>query len=335
MKKSGGMCSRLYIVEDISSNNNDSDNCDNDDELVKKFLIRLYGGKVIGGDESKYLTLDRSTQILIYYLCGEIGCGPKIYGSFNGGRLEEFIPCRLMVTDDLNNSTLRQNFASKLARIHNLKLPITSKILDTLEMAKESLKLFDTADGHEYHQKLAAQMGPLDISYIFEFDWRSAIEWMIDVGKKFETRHVLCTNDMNIANALIRDKPDKFGEYVTLVDYELASMNPRGIDLGNHFLFHTIDVNSPTFLSGIDYPSEDLRQKIIGEYLEQSKIFHNGSDWDENGIDSIEHVLLEAEHGCLQKTLFFLGFMLEPKDETNPMSTDVEMMYKFYVSILK
>ena len=271
---------------------------------------------------------------MIYYVCGQLGCGPKVYGSFNGGRLEEFIPSRRMVVNDLHNPELRKHFTSKLARFHNLKFPITSKGMDPLQIAKDCLILFDNSVGHEYHRKFAAKMGNRDISWLFEFDWRAAYEWMIKVGQKVKTRQVLCTNDMNTANALIREEVDTFGELVTLVDYEFASMNPRGKDLGNHFLFHTLDVDSPTFLSDHDHPSEDFRRQIISDYLEAAKKFNTDGNWDEDGLDSVEHVLLEAEYGLMQKSLYFIGFVLEPKLPPNPMATDADLMFKFYVSYL-
>ena len=276
------------------------------------------------------MVLDRPSQVLIYHTCGLLDYGPKIYGSFNGGRLEEFIPCHTLKFSDLEDVEIRKQYARKVAHFHHLKLPLTSNRLDQLIGMKKLFEKFDTPEQRQKVRQNSDKVG-LDTEWAFVIDWRVEHEWLSHKRSKIYSPDVLSTNDMNRANALIRDNPDRYGERVTLVDYELASMNPRGKDLGNHFLMWTIEVNSPDFLSNVDYPSEDYRREIIEYYLEESKKVNKDYKWDDNGRDSIEHLLLESEYFALQAMMFWLSFTLEPKNESNPMNGD-DITRQFYVS---
>ena len=75
---SGGLCNRIYVCENLS------------DDHPSKVLIKLYGGKLIGPDVP-YRTLTEAGEVLVCYTMGELGLGPKLFGVFKGGRIEEYI----------------------------------------------------------------------------------------------------------------------------------------------------------------------------------------------------------------------------------------------------
>ena len=280
--------------------------------------------------DSEYIILDRPTQLLLYYKCGQLGYGPKIYGSFNGGRLEEFIPCHTLTINDLEDVNIRKQYAQKVARFHQLKLPLTSNRIYPLVHMKALFEKFDTSEGHAAVRHNSAKFG-YDTEWAFAIDWRNEHEWLCQTRSKIYSPDVLSTNDMNRANTLIRDTPDIYGERVTLVDYELASMNPRGKDLGNHFVMIVLDVFAPDFLSHANYPSEDYRREIIINYLDESKKINKDYKWDDEGRDSVEHLLLEAEYFALEKMLYFIAFITEPKEESDPICAEGTFA-NFYVS---
>lgn len=57
----------------------------------KKVLVRYYGGNFLPPD-APMRTLTETGEVLVFYALGEKGIGPKLWGSFAGGRVEEYIP---------------------------------------------------------------------------------------------------------------------------------------------------------------------------------------------------------------------------------------------------
>lgn len=84
MSASGGFSGRLYIVEHISKASNDNPN--------KKFLIRYYGGKLVEKDDICKAGKCEASEGIVFFANGIKGLGPKLFGVFDGGRVEEFVP---------------------------------------------------------------------------------------------------------------------------------------------------------------------------------------------------------------------------------------------------
>lgn len=302
---SGGYCSRLYTCQDIS-----------DGQLAarskgsKIFLIRLLGGKLIEANES-FVTLTTAGQAVLLYQLGELGIGPKLYGAIEGGRLEEFIPSHTLTTEDLSNVTVRDNIARKLARYHGMDkvLPVIRRPMDWIEQIEIKLKLLDK-DWIVSHPLL--KNSRVDLKFLVNFDFNSEIEWFRQTAPQIGGRHVFCSSDMNRLNCLIRDEPDKFGEIVTLIDYELSSFSNRGLDIGNHFNWYIIDITAKTRLSGMEYPDEQRRHEFVTTYLEEAKKENYYDKFDEYGLDSVDQVLKEAEFYGMIYAYFFVAFMLKP-----------------------
>lgn len=53
--------------------------------------------------------------------------GPKLHGIFPEGRIEEFVESRPLATHELSNPKISTEIARKLARIHQLHIPILKK----------------------------------------------------------------------------------------------------------------------------------------------------------------------------------------------------------------
>jgi len=116
--------------------------------------------------------------------------------------------------------------------------------------------------------------------------------------------------DINTGNTLIRDKPDKHGHYVMLVDYEGACMEQRGFDLATHFNFCLSDASKPGYLSGKGYPSLDYRHNFIEKYLNEWQKQHKLDP----ELDTVDHILLETAINAPLHALFLLSWWLVPGD---------------------
>ena len=97
----------------------------------RQVLLRLYG-QVHGERALEGLI----TESVIFTLLSERRLGPKLHGIFPGGRIEEYIPARPLLTKELADPHLSSLIAEKMAQIHTMQVPIS----------KEPTWLWDTMD---------------------------------------------------------------------------------------------------------------------------------------------------------------------------------------------
>ncbi|KAJ6648017.1 Choline/ethanolamine kinase [Pseudolycoriella hygida] len=299
---SGGYSSRLYLIEDKSKSSSNP---------TKKFLVRLYGGKLV--DVSDPIRPDRSEikETLVFYAVGLAGLGPRLYGSFDGGRVEEFVYSHMLTQADYDQrpETMLE-LARKLARFHALDLPIS----------KERHQILDACEGYyqqrdlEQFRELAKHLGMKDMSKIEDFDVMAEIEWLKKNENVISGRIVTISGDTNKNNVLVRDELDKFGERVMIIDYELCARDFRGRDIGAVFAMKIIEHKDGYFSICCDYPDETWRRKFITEYLKQTKEL-NYFEWDEK-LDSADHVLMEAEFFMFYIVQMIIGFFMNQKADS-------------------
>lgn len=296
------MANNLTLVKNVSKLNQ-SESCDVPDEV----LIRQCGGKVSGFP----FHLSEIETSLVYLELGQLGIGPIVYGIFEGGRLEEFIPSHTLTAEELKNPELRSQVAKKLARIHSLAIediPISKQKFDLLQYVQSNLALAKTAF---LIGNAELQEAGVDGEYIANYDYKGFMEWYKEIEPKISARYVFGIGDMNRLNTLVRDKPDTFGEVVTLIDYEAGGLMPRGLDLGQIFVFWVVEITSGTGLSGLEYPSEDIRREYVQSYIDEvAKL--NCVELDKDGLDSVDHILMEADLYSMLFSMFVVTFLLQP-----------------------
>lgn len=83
----------------------------------KQVLFRIYG---YNHGERGVETL--ITDSVIFTLLSERGLGPKLYGLFPGGRIEEYINARPLLTNELADEKLTILIAQKMAAIHQMEV---------------------------------------------------------------------------------------------------------------------------------------------------------------------------------------------------------------------
>ena len=322
----GGYCSRLYLCQNVSSNNNSNTDVATNSGVkaakeYSKFLIRLYGGKVLDED-SPMIVLSRESQALFYYEMGVNSQGPKLLGAFKDGRLEEFIESHTLTPEDMltgidGGREIRAQVARRLARYHHIRqsIPLSTRRLAHYEGFEAFYQMYDTEDGRATFKRGCENAG-FDTEWISRYDWQKEIAWLKETEPKIATRDVMCNNDMKMDNCLVRNTPDKLGERIVLIDYEISSMNPRGSDIGHHFAMWTIDFTNKggSFMSKYDYPSEDMRREFVIEYLKETKKVAD-YELEENGLDSVDHVMMEADFFGLKIIHFWISMGMMKKPE--------------------
>jgi hypothetical protein len=188
-------------------------------------------------------------------------------------------------------------------------IPVIKEPMNLIDQLDIKIKLVDM-DYLIKHPML--QNEGLDLGFLESFNWLKERDWARQMLPKIGGRVIYSLNDMNRLNCLIRDEPDEVGYVVALIDYETSSMGYRGVDIGNHFNFHLLDLDSPTRLSKLPYASPEYQRKFVESYLDETRTISTYQDFDDKDLDSVDRVLLEAKfHGALY-AMFIACFMVKP-----------------------
>jgi len=287
-------------------------------EAPQKVLVRLFGGNVLPRD-APIRTMNETCETLVFYALGVKGFGPKLYGSFEGGRLEEFIQSTpISVKDWCQDPGVNKSVAKLVAEYHSQDFPLDRnpwnlpKIMDTCyakyltqkDKVKEMVKPEDYEAAKDF----------------FEFDVITERDWMKRVLPLINSRVVFSHTDVNRGNHLIRDSDKK----IVLIDYEFSGYNYRGFEAGNYFCMKMFDFGSDKFKTGYSYPSESYRKEFIQTYIDKIKEIGFFADWDDNARDSFDHIWMETEFGsfacrlvnivwCLRDVISWLEIMEKRK----------------------
>jgi len=300
----GGGSSKIYTLEDKSGKVKD----------YSKLLIRVYaGGKLYDPENDTIGRMSESAQGVLAFKMGELGHGPLQLALFQGGRIEEFVPNRNQNTSDLDNPEIVEQIARKVAIYHGMHklVPTTKKPRDAFVTIRKHIVNWN----QQWLKKILEeklnddQKVGLDFELLAKFDFENELQWIAEKRKLARSPLVHAHYDLNSGNTLIRDKPDKHGHCVMLVDYEGACMEQRGFDLATHFNFQLTD-SKPGYLSGQGYPSLEYRHKFIGKYLDEWQK-HNKLDSE---LDTVDHVLWETVVNAPLHALFLLSWWLVPGD---------------------
>ena len=209
--------------------------------------------------------------------------------------------------------------------MHMLNIPIKKEPVDAIGLALRW--------SYEYRDDVKSCVSVehlMKYRELFEFDFINACEWLVETRRHIPTRKVLVHHDMNAANFMIQHDTRR----IYFLDFEFSAYGSRGHDLGNHFNQRMFDVrNLKTFLSEPyrEYPTEAERRAFISEYLQETKRLTANDvrfGFDENGLDSIDNVLMDADFGSLIFAILFSIWFI--RDYENLVK--LEFVEAFFVS---
>jgi choline/ethanolamine kinase len=297
----GGFVNRIFLCENKVAA----------DGEPKKVILRLYGGKLIDRDHI-FRNGSIMDEVLVFYAMSDAKLGPKLYGVFPEGRVEEFIENHLLNNDDVMNPSMMAAFARKLALFHNLQLPLTRKPKDYFD--KIDILLPKYLEGErDYITSLEAkeEFKKAKEKYL-AFDILKELEWLKELKPLIKCRKVLMHGDMNRANCLVREDQEDDFDKIVLIDYEFACYSYRGADIGMQFFNRMMDVTKmqEKFRSGLPYPTVEEQLHFIRAYKEQIKLSNFYElDEGEDGVDSDHAMLVEAQFYVLAVSIFFFLMM--------------------------
>ena len=336
-----GFGNRLFVCQ-VKTQDKTNYKKKKSNDIPVRVLVRFYGGNVLPR-KNPIRSLNETTEVLLFSLLGTKGLGPQIFGCFEGGRIEEYIPSRnLSVQEFVSNTLINDSIARCIARYHCLdSVPVKKIPWDISLILRAALDSYS-----QMKQEIVEKIVPPEFyktsPNFFDFDLINEITWIEAVLPLIRGRVTFTHNDLNRSNILVRDEivvADENGNYnhnhedkieneidkslnerLVLIDYEFSGYNYRGIDLGNHFCMKVFDFGSSNFITRYSYPCQEFRRRFITTYLNEVKKCNEESektlypDWDDLGMDSIDHVLMEAEFGSLVRRLTNVSGILSALD---------------------
>ncbi|XP_077913842.1 choline kinase alpha isoform X2 [Halichoerus grypus] len=262
----------------------------------RKVLLRLYGAILKMGAEAMVL------ESVMFAILAERALGPKLYGIFPQGRLEQFIPSRRLDTEELSLPDISAEIAEKMATFHGMKMPFN----------KEPKWLFGTMEKYlnqVLRIKFAGEPRVKQLHRLLHYNLPLELEYLRSLLESTPSPVVFCHNDCQEGNILMlegRENSEK--QRLMLIDFEYSSYNYRGFDIGNHFCEWMYDYNYakyPFFRANIlKYPTKKQQLHFISNYL---AAFHNEFENLSNEEKSIieEEMLLEVNRFALASHFFW------------------------------
>ncbi|XP_031420518.1 choline/ethanolamine kinase isoform X2 [Clupea harengus] len=251
-----------------------------------RVLLRIYGA-ILQGVDSLVL------ESVMFAILAERTLGPRLFGIFPEGRLEQYIPSNRLRTEQLAVPELSAEIASKMARFHGMVMPFN----------KEPKWLFGTIDRYMEQIKTLKFVRDTHIkkfNKVMKYDLPNELETLRSLLAATHSPVVFCHNDVQEDGRQV-NATDK----LMLIDFEYSSYNYRGFDFGNHFCEWMYDYTYdqwPFYKSSVDhYPTKEQQLHFIRHYLTES----GGYGDREDHLQVEEELMLEANRFALASHFFW------------------------------
>ncbi|XP_005522434.1 choline kinase alpha isoform X2 [Poecile atricapillus] len=262
----------------------------------RKVLLRLYGAILQMGAEAMVL------ESVMFAILAERALGPKLYGIFPQGRLEEFIPSRKLSTEELSLPDISAEIAEKMARFHGMKMPFN----------KEPKWLFGTMEKYlnqVLRIKFTRESQTRKLNKLLSYNLPQEMKNLRAMLEATFSPVVFCHNDCQEGNILLLEgRESSENQKLMLIDFEYSSYNYRGFDIGNHFCEWMYDYSYEKYpffkASVLKYPSKKQQLHFLSSYL---SAFHDGfenlSNEEKSKLE--EEVLVEVNRFALASHFFW------------------------------
>nr|XP_048681189.1 choline/ethanolamine kinase isoform X2 [Caretta caretta] len=273
----------------------------------RQVLLRVYGA-ILQGVDSLVL------ESVMFAILAERALGPRLYGVFPQGRLEQYIPSRRLCTEDLQDPDISREIAMKMSRFHGMVMPFN----------KEPKWLFGTM---ERYLKQIAELTFLQDAQRKLFSQLKAYNLQKEMGSLRELLEstpspvVFCHNDVQEGNILLlAGRESHPSDKLMLIDFEYSSYNYRGFDIGNHFCEWVYDYTHDTWpfyqASMENYPTRQQQLHFIRHYLWEDSV-RRGDTTQEEQARIEEEMLTEISRFALASHFFWgLWSILQAKIST-------------------
>ncbi|XP_061783886.1 choline kinase alpha isoform X1 [Nerophis lumbriciformis] len=286
----GGLSNKLFLCSL-------PDSADTVGDEPRSILLRLYGAILqmsCNKGESQQSNKDNPFQgaeamvleSVMFAILAERELGPKLYGIFPQGRLEQYLPSRKLDTCELSDPNISAEVAEKMAKFHAMRMPFN----------KEPTWLFGTMDkylGQVMRLNFTRESQLRRFNRLLSYNLLHEMDWLKALLESTNSPVVFCHNDCQEGNILLLNcRPESDKQKLMLIDFEYSSYNYRGFDLGNHFCEWMYDYNCdhfPFFKVNVQaYPSKAQQLHFIENYL-------RASDGDYDNLSQADQMKMKEE----------------------------------------
>ncbi|KAF5907633.1 choline kinase alpha-like isoform X1, partial [Clarias magur] len=288
----GGLSNKLFLCALPEEQENIGDE-------PRTVLLRLYGAilqmSCNKGDSGQSNTENQfqGTEAMIlesvmFAILAERQLGPKLYGIFPQGRLEQYVPSRKLATEELGIPSLTAEIAEKIAKFHKMRMPFN----------KEPKWLFGTMEKYMNQVQRLTFTREIHIhkfNRLMSYNLFQEMENLRCLLESTQSPVVFCHNDLQEGNILLlsgRENMEK--QRLMLIDFEYSSYNYRGFDIGNFFCEWMYDYNCDTFpffrTNTKKYPNKAQQMHFFKTYL---------SEYDPGMANLSEEVQLRMKENML------------------------------------
>ncbi|XP_026166560.1 choline kinase alpha [Mastacembelus armatus] len=267
----GGLSNKLFLCSL-------PDSLDTVGDEPRNILLRLYGAILqmsCNKGDSQQSNKENHFQgaeamvleSVMFAILAERELGPKLYGIFPQGRLEQYVPSRKLDTCELSDPRISAEVAEKMGKFHGMRMPFN----------KEPKWLFGTMD------KYLSQVMRLNFTreshlrcfnYLLTYNLPQEMDMLKSLLDSTHSPVVFCHNDCQEGNILLLKDTQTSEQKLMLIDFEYSSYNYRGFDIGNHFCEWMYDYNCdefPFFKVNVQaYPTKAQQLHFIESYLRES-----------------------------------------------------------------
>uniref|UniRef100_UPI003AAEF0BE choline/ethanolamine kinase isoform X1 n=1 Tax=Centroberyx gerrardi TaxID=166262 RepID=UPI003AAEF0BE len=297
---SGGLSNLLYLCSL-------PDHVPSMGEEPRMVLLRIYGA-ILQVRLSRWL-LEKSRlsmnvcgvdslvlESVMFAILAERTLGPRLYGIFPEGRLEQYLPNNRMRTDQLSDPSISAEIATKMVRFHEMVMPFN----------KEPKWLFGTIDRYMdqvMKLKFVREAHVKKYNKLMKYDLPAELESLHVLLAATPSPVVFCHNDVQEGNILmLEDRDHTSTDRLMLIDFEYSSYNYRGFDFGNHFCEWMYDYtyNQWPFYKATpeNYPTREQQLHFIRSYLAEERR-HSENPVHEDQAQIEEEMIIEANRYAL------------------------------------
>ncbi|KAF7320017.1 hypothetical protein MKEN_00785700 [Mycena kentingensis (nom. inval.)] len=244
-------------------------------------LLRIYG-------PNSGALISRVQELhTLHTLSSDYHIGPRVFGTFENGRIEEYFDSTTLTAADLRDPKISRWIGARMAELHSVdieaveetspdtrgegkgwEIGVKKNMKSWIQPAREVLALPGTSDALREAIDFDAFLGK----------WERYWQWLASVDNVDKgSRRVFAHNDTQYGNLLLLSKRNESlpeHRQIIVVDFEYASPNPASFDIANHFHEWTANYHSetPHLLDPAIYPTQKERYNFYVAYLEYATV---------------------------------------------------------------
>lgn len=240
----------------------------------KSVLVRIYG------NHTEKL-IDRKAELDNIAKLHKAGLGAELYGAFLNGYVYEFFEGKALQPDDLVTCKLNEKIAEHMAVWHQVNMAGVKKEPALWNKIQSWIDLVPDCYQNEYKDTKAKELPKSKLREEFQF-----------IQKELSTVDsplVFTHNDLLAPNIIYNPNKDN----IRFIDYEYASYNYRGFDLGNHFCeWAGFDLQYD------NYPNREQQLQFLSSY---HKTIHRSDPTEQD----LNQLFIEANKFALAAHFFW------------------------------